>query len=115
MKTGTTKTRTASTINPRLTCASGASVRDISMLHPVKAPPLRHASELVHAAIREADLRLRHQIPDRARDQHLAGTRFGGDARADVNRETDKLLPAHLVFAGVQPAPDLQPQRAHGL
>jgi hypothetical protein len=50
------------------------------MLHPVQAPPLRHAFELVNAAVLEADLRLRHQILDRARDQDFAGTRFRGDA-----------------------------------
>ena len=85
------------------------------MFDPVQAPPLRHAFELVNAAILEADPGLRHQILDRARDQDFAGTRFRGDARADVKRETDHLRPAHLVFARVQPHPDLQPQRAHRL
>src|SRR5437868_3486211 len=70
-----------------------------SMLYPVQAPPLRHALELVRATILEVDLRLRHQIPDRAGDQHFAGTRPGGDARADVKRKTDHVSPAHFVFA----------------
>ena len=85
------------------------------MFDPVQAPSLRHAFELVNAAILEADLRLEHQILDRARHQHFAGTRFRGDARADVKRETDHVSPAHFVFARVQPHPDLQPQRAHCL
>ena len=61
-----------------------------SMFDPVQAPSLRHAFELVNAAILEADSRLRHQVLDRARDQDFAGTRFRGDARADVKRETDR-------------------------
>ena len=63
------------------------------MFDPVQAPSLRHAFELVNAAILEADSRLRHQILDRARDQDFAGTRFRGDARADVKRETEHLSP----------------------
>ena len=77
------------------------------MFDPIQAPSLRHALELVNAAILEADSRLRHQILDRARDQDFAGTRFRGDARADVKRETEHLSPAHLVFTRVQPYPDL--------
>jgi hypothetical protein len=69
--------------------------------HPIQTPPLRHAFELVNAAILEADSRLRHQILDRARDQDFAGTGFRSDARADVKRETDHVSPAHFVFAGV--------------
>ena len=66
------------------------------MFDPVQPPPLRHAFELVNAAILEADLRLRHQIPDRARDQDFAGTRFDGDARADVKRKSDRVSAAYL-------------------
>ncbi len=78
------------------------------MFDPVQAPPFRHAFQPVNAAILESDSGLRHQILDGARDQHFAGTRFRGDARADVKRETDHVSPAHLVFARVQPDPDLQ-------
>jgi hypothetical protein len=53
------------------------------MFHPVQAPSLRHALELVNAAIAKSDFRLRHQVPDRARDQDFAGTGFRGDARAE--------------------------------
>ena len=77
------------------------------MIDPVQAPPLRHAFELVNAAILEADSRLRHQILDRARDQDFASTRFRGDARADVKRETEHVSPANFVSARVQPHPDL--------
>ena len=56
------------------------------MFDPVQAPSLRHAFELVNAAILEADSRLRHQILDRARDQDFAGTRFRGDATIAMNR-----------------------------
>src|SRR6476619_5809586 len=77
------------------------------MFDPVQAPPLRHAFESVNAAILEADSRLRHQILDYARNQDFAGTRFRGDARADVKRETDHVSPTHFVFACVQPHPDL--------
>ena len=58
------------------------------MFDLVQAPSLRHAFELVNAAILEADSGLRHQILDRARDQDFAGARFRRDARADVKRET---------------------------
>ena len=60
------------------------------MFDPVQAPPLRHAFESVNAAILKADSGLRHPILDRARNQDFAGTRFRGDARADVKRETDR-------------------------
>ena len=78
-----------------------AGSQDTLMLDPVQAPSFRHAFELVNAAILEADTRLRHQIPHRARDQNLAGPRFRGDARADVKRQTEHLRPAHSVFARV--------------
>src|SRR5262249_1838560 len=45
----------------------------------------------------------------------FAGTRFRGDARPDVKRETKHFSPAHFVLACVQPHPDLKPQRAHCL
>jgi len=67
------------------------------MIDPVQAPPLRHTFELVNASILEADSRLRHQILDRTRDQDFAGTRFRGDARPDVKRETKHFSPAHFV------------------
>ena len=69
------------------------------MFDPVQAPPLGHAFELVNTAILKADSRLRHQILDRARNQDFAGTRFRGDARADVKRETDHVGPTHFVRA----------------
>jgi hypothetical protein len=77
------------------------------LFDPVQAPPLGHAFESVSAAILKADSRLRHQILDRARNQDFTGTRFRGDARADVKRETDHVSPTHFVFACVQPHPDL--------
>jgi hypothetical protein len=40
--------------------------QDASMFDPVQAPSLRHAFELVSAAIPETDSGLRHQILDRA-------------------------------------------------
>jgi hypothetical protein len=36
------------------------------MFDPVQAPSLRHAFELVNAAVLETDFRLRHQVLDRA-------------------------------------------------
>ena len=79
------------------------------LFDPVQAPPLGHAFKSVSAAILKADSRLRHQILDRARNQDFTGTRFRGDARADVKRETDHVSPTHFVFACVQPHPDLSP------
>ena len=77
------------------------------LFDPVQAPPLGHAFESVNTAILKADSRLRHQILDRARNQDFTGTRFRGDARADVKRETDHVSHIHFVFACVQPHPDL--------
>jgi hypothetical protein len=77
------------------------------MFDPVQAPPFWYAFESVNAAIDKADSRLRHQILDRARYQDFAGTRFRGNACADVKRETDDVSPTHLIFARVQPRPDL--------
>ena len=73
------------------------------MFDAVQAPSLRHAFELVNAVILEADSRLRHQILDRARDKDFAGTRFTGDARADVKRDTEHLRSAYLVLARCSP------------
>ena len=89
--------------------------RYTSIFDPVQPPSARHALELVNAAFPEEDSSLLHPVLDRARDQDFAGTRFRSDARADVKRETDHLGTAHLVFARMQPHPDLEPQRAHGL
>src|SRR5262249_19024003 len=77
------------------------------LFDPVQVPPLGHAFESVNAAILKADSRLRHQILDRARNQDFTGTRFRGDARADVKRETDHVSTIHFIFACVQPHPDL--------
>jgi hypothetical protein len=73
------------------------------MFDPVQAPPLRHAFELVNAAILEADSRLRHQILARARDQDFAGTRFRSDARAYVKRETEHFSPLTLYSPACSP------------
>jgi hypothetical protein len=92
------------------------------MFDPVQAPSLRQAFELVNAAILEADSGLRHQILDRARDKDFAGTRFSGNARADVKRETEHLRSAHLnagprcpvwVFRVGWPMPEKGPLYAH--
>jgi hypothetical protein len=69
----------------------------------------------LNTTILESDFRLRHQILDRARDQHFSSARFGGDTRADVKREAEQSGPAHLVFTGMQSHPDLQSQRTHCL
>jgi hypothetical protein len=61
-------------------------------VRPGTSAPLGHAFESVNAAILKADSRLRHQILDRARNQDFTGTRFRGNARADVKRETDQTL-----------------------
>ena len=54
------------------------------MFDPVQAPPLWNAFKSVNTGNIKADSRLRHQILDRARNQDFAGTRFRGDARADM-------------------------------
>src|SRR3979411_749433 len=66
-------------------------------IDPVQAPPLRHAFELVNAAILEADFRRRHQILDHTRDQDFARARLRGDARTDVKREPHNVTPTPFV------------------
>ena len=67
----------------------------------------------MHAAILETDVGFGHQLPDRARSQDLARARLGGEPRADMKGQADRVGPAHLVFAGMQSRPDFQAQRAH--
>lgn len=53
-------------IAPDRDCDDRCPLLDTLTFDPVQAPSLRHASEVVNAAILEADFRLRHQILDRA-------------------------------------------------
>src|SRR5690242_8778399 len=55
--------------------------------HP-EVPGPRHALQRALAAILECDAGSDHEGRDRARDQDLAGIRFGGDSRRDMDRDS---------------------------
>src|SRR5262245_43955572 len=46
--------------------------------------------------------RARHEIPDRARDEHLAGARQRAHARADVDGEAAEVVVEPLALARVE-------------
>src|SRR5919197_1991522 len=79
---------------------AGGSV--ISVLDGVQAPLARDALELVGAALLEADPRAGHQVLNRARDQHLAGLREGGDASTRMHCDPRHLAVHQLALARVK-------------
>ena len=78
----------------------------------VETPFAWYALELDGAALLEGDARPRDEIPDRARDEHLAGLGLGGDPRTDVYGDATDLLLQKLAFARVQSGPNLEPEFA---
>src|SRR5512135_23022 len=69
----------------------------------------------MNAAIFKPDSRLGDQVLHRAGDQYFIGPRLCSYARADMNRDTDDFISNQLVLARMQPRPDLQSERVHGL
>lgn len=55
------------------------------------------------------------QVPYRARNQDLSGSRMAGDPRADVDGDSDYIAADQLTLAGVNAGPHLQPQLFHSL
>src|SRR5512132_2510323 len=82
-------------------------------LHGEQLPPVRNALERVHAAVREADPRAKHQYLHGAGDQDLACLRESGDARADMDREARHRRAPALHLSGMQAGPDLDADLAY--
>ena len=61
---------------------------------------------------RERDSGTRDEVDDGSRNEDLARFGAGLHARTDVHRDAHDRLATRLDLAGVQPGPDLQPERA---
>jgi hypothetical protein len=75
-------------------------------------PSTRHALEVVHAALGEADSGAEHKVFDRPRDEHLACLRGVTDARRDMNGDPGEVIANQLAFAGVKTSSYLDPEVA---
>src|SRR5439155_3772851 len=70
------------------------------------------------APVLKEDSRAGDEIPDRARDEHLSGSRLRCDPRADVHRDPADLAADELALACVDAGADLEtevPHRVHDL
>jgi hypothetical protein len=65
----------------------------------------------MHPSIAEPEARTSHQVPHGTGNHDLVRIRGGGDARADVNRDTHHLVARQLAFAGMQARADLKTER----
>src|SRR5215213_2915421 len=70
-----------------------------------KLPRSGNALQVVTPAALESQPRTRDEIPDRARDENLAGARGGGDARTDMDRDPANRRPVELDLAGMHARP----------
>ena len=77
--------------------------------------PLADAFELVRTAVYERERSTRHELLDRARDEHLVGLGLGGDTRGGVNSDTNELSVRLFAFARVKAGPHFDPQLANGI
>jgi len=68
----------------------------------------------MNPALGEGDPGSRHQILDRARDQHLAGLADGGDAGADMKRDPTQGPILDVALSGVNARPDVDAEGANG-
>ncbi len=79
-------------------------------------PPLaRNTLERMNPPVLEAKLRAGHQIPHRSRDQDLTRAGLRGHTRPGVHDDSRQVLSLPLDLAGVDSAPNLQPQLPHRL
>src|SRR3972149_6185923 len=83
--------------------------------YPVEPPAVGDALQLVLARVLEREARPCDEVPDSARDEHLAWTGERSDARADRDGEPTHVVGEGLDLARVQPGPDLDPERLHRL
>ena len=74
----------------------------------VKLPGAGDALELLLAPLLEWEPGARHEISDGARDHHFAGARRGGDAGADVDRDSRQLPLVQFAFADVNTDPRVE-------
>src|SRR5204863_2970095 len=73
----------------------------------VEAPLVRHALELVEAAVLESDPRSRHEVLHGLRHEDLTRTCRRRHARCDVHGDPAELLPHLLALARVHAGPDV--------
>src|SRR3990170_2515242 len=92
-----------------------ASLARPSPDHPVQAPAVGDALQLVPAGILEHEARAGHEILHRLGHEHLARSGERPDAGADVDGDATDVVAPPLDFARVQPSSDLDPEGAHGL
>ena len=83
-------------------CANRPSAVDAE-----EAPFVWNALERLDAEIGEVNARSGHEVPHRAREEHLARPAGRGDAGGDVYRNPGQLPIDSLAFTGVQPGADL--------
>src|SRR5437773_10089147 len=77
-------------------------------------PPLAwHPLQAGDAAVLEGDLRPSHQVLTCAGDQHLARSRFCGDARTHVNRDPADLAVNELALTRVEASTHLKTELAN--
>src|SRR6266566_8903100 len=101
-------------------CSAARLRRDLPLpssaaLNGEQAPLARNALELRCAPVAEGDSGACDEVPDRARDDHLAGAGLRCDPRADVDRDPADLGVHALALAGVQPGPHLDAEIADAL
>src|SRR5215217_7298918 len=85
---------TAASSSRRHASTSGSS----GILDSVEAPLARNAFQLGRAALGERDPGSGDEVAHGLRDEHLAGRRARGDARADGDGDPGDLPVVHLAF-----------------
>src|SRR5262245_13774570 len=94
--------------------SSICSWRSPRLLDREELPVAGDALQMVGAAIFEGEAGACDQILYRARDQHLAGSGFGGDPSACVHRDARHLAVHELALARVQAKTHSQAKLGHG-
>src|SRR6478609_10906519 len=111
--------------NPRAASASDRIVRAVRALiqagpwvlakalggNRVQLPIVGDALERVYAAVCEGDAGADDQILHRPRSEELILDREVADTSGNYDAEAGDVVTAHLHLSGVEPRPDVEPQR----
>ena len=81
----------------------------------VQLPLAGETFQLVRPAFLELDSRASDEVFDGSGDEDFAWGGFRGHASSGVDRDTGRLVAHEFALAGVQPAPKLDSERAHGV
>src|SRR5215207_6503447 len=73
------------------------------------------AVERVPSSVPEADTGTSRQVLDRAGDQDLSRPRQRAHPGGDVHRDPARAVLEHFAFPGMDPHPDLEPERLGGV